>query len=167
MSENQSNQPTADAVSRSDATGIQLVIARGLSTWMSAPLYTARIYAEALVTGAVAVMTDADQWERLPAATGHAIHEEHEASGSSWTLDAEEWQIGIQSLHGLAHGVIEHNAAHDPYGEQTPLCKYWYVSKADLKGTDLTLGDIARAFGGDVLAAANTFLHACDLLPLQ
>lgn len=144
---------------------MELVLARQLNTWLAEPLHAAQLYAEGLVNGAVTVVTDAHDWQRIPAALGRAIDEEHEASGFRWTLNAEEWRIGIGSIHGLAHGVIECAETGTRYGVETDLHVAWFLYPEDLEGTSLTLEDIATAFAGDVLAAASAFLRACAVMP--
>lgn len=149
----------------SSVTSVELVIARQLNTWLAAPLQTALLYAEGLVNGAVAVIADANDWRRVPAAVGHAVDEEHEVSGFRWVLNAEEWQIGIGSIHGLAHGVIESVETGTRYGVETDLHVPWYIYPEDLEDTGLTLEDLAKAFDGNVLAAASTFVRACAAMP--
>ncbi|TDV43706.1 hypothetical protein [Actinophytocola oryzae] len=151
----------------SSLTPVELVIARQLNTWWAAPLQTAQLYAEGLISGAVAVVADADDWRRVPAAVGHAIEEEHEASGFRWTLNADEWQIGIGSIHGLAHGVIESVETGTRYGTETDLHVAWFIYPEDLEDTDLTLEDLATAFDSNVLAAASAFLRACAAMPVR
>jgi hypothetical protein len=41
----------------------------------------------------------------------------------------------------------------------------WYIYPEDLEDTGLTLEDLARAFDGNVLAAASTFVRACAAMP--
>jgi hypothetical protein len=146
-------------------TSVELVIARQVNTWLAAPLHTAQLYAEGLVNGVVAVVADANDWRRVPAAVGHAVDEEHEVSGFRWTLNAEEWQIGIGSIHGLAHGVLESVETGTRYGIETDLHVPWFIYPEDLKDTDLTLEDLATVFDSNVLAAASAFLRACAAMP--
>jgi hypothetical protein len=112
---------------------MELVLARQLNTWLAAPLQTAQLYAEGLVNGAVTVVTDANDWQRIPAALGRAIDEDHEASGFRWTLNVEEWRIGIGSVHGLAHGVIECAETGTRYGVETDLHVAWFLYPEDLR----------------------------------
>ncbi|WP_018685352.1 hypothetical protein [Actinokineospora enzanensis] len=146
---------------------IELVIARQIDGWLAAPQQTARIYAEGLVTGKVTAVTDAADWEYVPTTLGHAIDQIHEASGFHWTIDAEEWQIGIGSIHGLAHGVIECYETGRRFGVQTDLNMSWLLYAHDLEGTGLTMDEVADAFTGDLLAAAHAYLRACEALPIR
>lgn len=157
----------AESTPAAEVTAIEIVIARELDCWLAAPLQTARIYAEGLVTGTITAVTDPTDWEYVPTTLGHAIDQVHEASGFHWTIDAEEWQIGIGSIHGLAYGVIECAETGKRYGVETDLHMSWMVHAESLVGTGLTLDDVAAAFTGDLLAAAHAFLRACEVMPLR
>jgi hypothetical protein len=93
---------------------------------------------------------------------GHRIYQEHEVEGWSWAITPEEWQVGIGSLHGLAHGVVVDIETGKEYGVATDLLLAWGLSVDHLAGTGLTLDDIANAFTGDLLGAARAFLRAYD-----
>lgn len=50
---------------------------------------------------------------------------------------------------------------------QTDLHMSWLLCAKDLEGIGLTFDDVADAFIGDLLAAANAFLRACGLMPIR
>ncbi|MEU0529168.1 hypothetical protein [Amycolatopsis tolypomycina] len=146
-----------------------MVIARQIDQWEPAPLQTARIYADGLVTGKITAVTDASEWETVPITLGQATIQDDGANGRNWNtgFDAEEWQIGIGSIHSLAHGDIESYETGRRYGAEPDPGTFWLLYAHDLEGTGLTMDDVAAAFDGDLLAAAHAFLRACEVLPIQ
>lgn len=148
---------------------IEMVIASSIDQWEPEPLQTARIYAEGLLTGTVTAITDTADWESVPIVLGHAIYQDDGVNGGRWhsDYDAEEWQIGIGSLHSLANGEIESYETGRRYGVETDVSMPWLLYAHDLKGTGLTMDDVAAAFTGDLLAASLAFLRASAALPIQ
>jgi hypothetical protein len=67
-------------------------------------------------------------------------------------LDAEDWQVGIAFVHGLAAGVVESLDTDATFGTETPLNLRVTVHDEALAEAGMTLAELAAAFDGDLRA---------------
>lgn len=161
-------------------SGLAGLVAAGLDLLLPPYVRAAREYARGLVEGRYHPLDHLPQWPRVPRELGYpvpfaapatldpgnplaadpAADDQRAERSDVDQLDAEDWQVGIAFVHGLAAGVVESLDTDDTIGTETPLYMRITVYDEALAAAGLTLPELAAAFAGDVRAAAVAVMQA-------
>ncbi|WP_158886172.1 hypothetical protein [Amycolatopsis anabasis] len=136
-----------------------------LTYWHREVALAAREYARGLVEGRYRPLTSLTHWHQVPAVLGYAVPHGRQAlvGPGGIEMSAVAWKTGIGVPHGLADGVLEQVENQRRLGVTRPFRQRIPVSQDALDRHDITLGELATAFDGDVRAAAVAVLRAEDM----
>ncbi|ATY17145.1 hypothetical protein CU254_41960 (plasmid) [Amycolatopsis sp. AA4] len=157
-------------------TGAEVALARYLDMQEQPQHRAAAIYAAGLVSGQVEPVADSLPHEPLAAALGCPAEFTVELStdqgwerpfgplavrsGAQATIGHRAWRLGIGLVHGLADGLIYDPTAGATFGEKRTPSEPVRMPEQLFADTGTTVSAFARAYRGDVLAAAAAFVRA-------